>query len=129
MNELQEINKLKVNQNAEHNFADAIEILLNKPHVVNKRLCGKNILYRERYPGVKTLSNEQMVHLIERIKYDWKLFDTKLVENFVKQIFSQLEGEPEPDAKKQKVTDEKCAGMSCFFFLFFFFFFNCILLQ
>ncbi len=42
-----QINLLETNKNAANNFSAAVEILINKPHVINKRLCGRNILLRK----------------------------------------------------------------------------------
>ena len=111
MGQWQQVNKVETNQNASHNFADAVEILLNKPLVVNKRLCGKNVLYREKHPSLRALSYQKLKHVIEITKTHWKRFDVKRVESFVDEIFSQLEGELGSDPKKQKVTDAHSAGM------------------
>ena len=113
MDQWQELCRLKANENAPHNFCDAIEILLNKPHVANKRLCGKNILYRERHPSIKSLSKEELSSVIGRIRDNWPLLNIQKVDSFIKEILPDTDVLLEPDSKKSRTTiDNNYSGKS-----------------
>ena len=107
MDQWQELYKIKVNANASHNFSDAVEILLNKPHVVNKRLCGKNILYREHLTHINTLSEEELKRLAERVHCKSISLDIVDIGNFIEEIFSEFDTQPEPELKKLKIISDK----------------------
>ena len=113
MDQWQELCRLKANENAQHNFFDAVEILLNKPHVANKRLCGKNILYRERHPSIKSLSEEKLSSVIGRIGDHWPSLNIHKVDSFIKEIFPETDVLLEPDSKKSRTTiDNNYSGKS-----------------
>lgn len=120
MGQWQEIISIKTNENALHNFCNAVEILLNKPHVVNKRLCGKNILHRERLLGLTRLTTKQLEILIGEAKRKSQTYDRENIESFVEKIIGSLEVGvcgAGPDAKKFRLTSEhhasKCFPRTC----------------
>ena len=104
MDHFVELTSICTNENAPQNFSDVCEILINKPQVMNKRLCGKRILLRQKYISSSPFTSDKLEKWIRRAKTNYEQLLTETGENFISALDCRTDEVSPPDSKKVKLT-------------------------
>ena len=110
MEEWRQLNLLETNKNATNNFIAAVEILINKPHVINKRLCGRNILYRKDFD--QTLNRSEISGFLKQCRECWGQLSVKEgnrdIESFIKKCSEAIVKERSAGIEASPAKKIKC---------------------